>query len=227
MLVTSKKRDADSVVFMRTAPSTCTRRRNPTERDVSRAEISDLVDLARQPWTARLGFRPSDAVYVRPTTAWDLTAVARMHARCSARSLLDCYRRGGRAPAVGAVDRALRNPLSFVAFSRAGDAIATAVLRRDEGHAATCAEVSVLVEDAWQRRGLGSELTAHLAGVAHVAGFSELIAYPATAVHAVQRLMLDVGRTRVVREKGDMHLHTYLDGNATLGLGSVRQRLAG
>jgi GNAT superfamily N-acetyltransferase len=84
----------------------------------------------------------------------------------------------------------------------------------------------VLVEDAWQQRGVGGELLSHLAGVAQVAGFNELIAYPATAVPTVQRLMLEVGRTRMVPD-ADAHLHTYLPETATLGLGSVRQRLAG
>ena len=226
-LVTRRKRKAENVFGMRTAASTCTQRNNPNEPDVARVEMTELLGMSRQPWTARLGFRPADAVYVRPTTAWDLAAVARMHARCSARSLLDRYRSGGRPPAVAALDRALRNPLSFVAFSREGDAVATAVLRRDQAHTATCAEISVLVEDAWQQRGLGSELAAHLAGVARVAGYTELISYPATAVAAVQRLMVEVGRTRVVPEQRDMHLHTYLADNATLGLGSVRERLAG
>src|SRR5438445_4300379 len=139
---------------MRTVPTTCTRRPNPNEPEHQRTQISELADLARQPWTARLSYRPSDTVYIRPTTAWDLPAVARMHTRCSARSLLDRYRSGGRGPAIGAIDRALRNPLSFVAYSRTGDAIATATLRRDPRHSATCAEIGVLVEDAWQRRGL-------------------------------------------------------------------------
>jgi GNAT superfamily N-acetyltransferase len=186
--------------------------------------MTELVELARAPWTTRIGFQP---ILIRPSSAWDLAAVAQMHTRCSPRSLLDRYRHGGRPPAVGAVDRALRNPLSFVALTRQGDVVAVGSLARDPHHAATCAEVGVLVEDSWQKRGLGSELTAHLAGAAQVAGFTELIAYPATAVPAVQRLMLEIGRTRVVPQSGDMHLHTYLAEGATLGLGSVRERLAG
>ena len=66
----------------------------------------------------------------------------------------------------------------------------------------------------------------HLAGAAQVAGYNELIAYPATAVAAAQRLMVEVGRTRMVPDV-HAHLHTYLPETATLGLGSVRQRLAG
>jgi hypothetical protein len=67
---------------------------------------------------------------------------------------------------------------------------------------------------------------AHLAGIAHVAGYHELIAYPATATQAAQRLMIEVGRTRMVPGP-EVHLHTYLPEAASLGLGSVRERLAG
>jgi GNAT superfamily N-acetyltransferase len=189
-----------------------------------RVEMSELLDLARQSWTTRIGYKP---ILVRQSTPWDLTAVAKMHGRCSPRSLLDRYRAGGRPPAVIAIDRALRKPFSVVALAPDSSVVAVASIAPDPLHSPLCAELSILVEDGWQRRGLGSELTAHLAGVAQVAGFTELIAYPATAVSTVQRLMVEVGRTRAVPEAGDMHLHTYLTEGATLGLGSVRERLAG
>ena len=163
---------------------------------------------------------------VRPTTVRDLGAVAQMHRRCSARTLLDRYRQGGRAPAVAALDTELRNRYSFVAVTVDNAVVATASVRRDPLHGHLCAEAAVLVEDEWQHRGIGSELVPHIAGVAQVAGFNELIAYPATAVPVAQRLMIEIGRTRMVPD-ADAHLHTYLREAATLGLGSVRQRLAG
>jgi GNAT superfamily N-acetyltransferase len=191
-----------------------------TERTVRH----DLIALAHQPWVARVG---RHTVLVRRSQPRDLHAVARMHARCSARSLLDRFRCGGRAPSMIALDRQLREPLSYLAVLPDGSVIATATLWRDENHAATSAEVGLLVEDGWQRRGLGSDLMAHLAGVAQVGGYTDLITYPATAVSAAQRLMVEVGRTRVVPHFGDMHLHTHLSEGAALGLGSVRERLAG
>ena len=187
------------------------------------SENAQLIELSRQPWTLRVGRTP---LIVRPSSVRDLAAVARMHSRCSARSLLDRYRCGGRPPAVAALDTALRNPFGVVVAGVDGDVVAVGSLARDRSHNHLCAEIGLLVEDRWQRLGIGSELTAHLAGVAQVAGFHELIAYPATAVPAAQRLMIDVGRTRMV-PSADAHLHTYLPESATLGLGSVRQRLAG
>jgi GNAT superfamily N-acetyltransferase len=120
----------------------------------------------------------------------------------------------------------LRRPYTVVAVTTSGEIVATGALDRDRTHNQRCAEVGLLVEDNWQRLGIGSELMSHLAGVAQVAGFHELIGYPATAVPAAQRLMIEVGRTRMVPDV-EAHLHTYLSESATLGLGSVRQRLAG
>lgn len=187
------------------------------------AADSQLARLARQPWVLQAGHRP---LLVRPSSARDLAAVAHMHARCSPRSLLDRYRCGGRAPAVAALDRMLRLPYSMVAVTPAGDVVATGALEPDRLHGAHCIEVGLLVEDRWQRLGIGAELMSHLAGAAQAAGYRELIGYPATAVPVVQRLMIEVGRTRMVPD-GDAHLHTYLSDAAVLGLGSVRRRLAG
>ena len=52
-----------------------------------------------------------------------------------------------------------------------------------------------------------------------VAGYSELIVYPATSVGAVQRLLVEVGHTRVVPHPARAHLHTFLPESAGLGLG--------
>lgn len=188
-----------------------------------RTDNTELAELVREPWTLRVGNTP---FLVRSSTVRDLPAVARMHATCSARSLLDRYRSGGRPPAVVALENSLRQPFSIVVAGADGSVVAHGLLTRDRAHNHFCAEIGLLVSDRWQRLGIGTELTTHLAGVAYVAGYHELIAYPATAVTTAQRLMVEVGRTRMVPDV-HTHLHTYLAESATLGLGSVRQRLAG
>lgn len=205
------------------SPVSCRPTRPVVEPLRPRAADGELAALARAPWTLRVGRTP---LVVRPSSARDLAGVARMHSRCSARSLLDRYRAGGRPPAVAALDQMLRRPDTVVAVTAEGDVVAAATLSRDVSHSHFCAELGLIVEDGWQRLGIGIELTTHMAGLAQSAGFHELICYPATAMAAAQRLMIDVGRTRLVPDV-DAHLHTYLPESATLGLGPVRQRLAG
>jgi GNAT superfamily N-acetyltransferase len=188
-----------------------------------RSPAPALGPLAAEPWVLRVGGVP---LLIRPASQRDLAAVVRMHARCTPRSLLDRYRAGGRPPAIAAVDRQLRRPGTVVAATARGEVVATASLDRDPRHNPFCAEVGLLVEDGWQRQGIGTELLAHLAGDAAATGYRELIAYPATATAAAERLLQEVGRTRGVRDV-EAHLHTYLPESAALGLGAVRRRLAG
>lgn len=175
-----------------------------------------------QAWAVRVG---STSVLIRAAQIRDLKAVAELHRRCSPQSLLNRYRNGGRRPAVAALENQLREPLSFVAATYAGTVVATAVARPDANHD-DAAEIGLLVEDAWQGWHLGRELMSHLAGAALVCGYRELIAYPATSSKAAQRLMIDVGSTRIVVDPNGTHLHTYLTESAALGLGPVRERLA-
>jgi len=189
----------------------------------ARTENPELVELSRTPWLLRVGRSP---LIVRPSSARDLAGVAQMHSRCTPRTLLDRYHSGGRPPAIAAIDTMLRDRFSVVVTTTEGRVLAFGTLRRDPLHGSHSGELGLIVEDRWQRHGIGAELAAHIAGVAQAAGFHELIAYPATAVPAAQRLMVEIGRTRMV-PGADAHLHTHLPESAALGLGSVRQRLAG
>ena len=184
---------------------------------------ASFAGLARQPWWLRVD---AADLLIRPAASKDLEAIARMHSRCSARSLLDRYRAGGRAPAVAAMERMVRRPLSFVASTTRGEIVATAVAAVDQIHGAKSAEVGLLVEDDWQGLGMGRELMTHLAGAAVVYGYRDLIAYPATSVLLVQRLLIGVGRTRVVSLPDNPHVHAALSEAAVLGLGPVREQLA-
>jgi GNAT superfamily N-acetyltransferase len=199
-------------------------------RDIDRAIIdgaprhAELIGLVRQPWKLRLA---NGHLTVRGASPRDLHAVAGLHARCSARSLLDRYRTGGRKPAAAAVEHLLRRPLSFLACKTPGEVVAMGVAWADPTHGRDSAEVGLLVGDAWQGQGIGRAVMAHLAGSALVAGYSELIVYPATSVVAVHRLLVEVGLTRVVPHQARTHLHTFLPESAGLGLGPIQERLAG
>jgi N-acetylglutamate synthase-like GNAT family acetyltransferase len=192
-------------------------------REASRRHDS-LVALVRQPWLLRVR---SGCVLLRPAEPRDLEAVAAMHARCSAQSLLDRYRSGGRGPSVPTMQRMLRRPMSFVVTTRRGTIVGLGAAAIDPYHSRESAEIGVIVEDGWQRMGLGRELTSHIAGAAAVSGYTELIAYAGTSIAASQRLLVEVGSTRIVNDPEYPHLHTHLSESAALGLGPVRERLAG
>ena len=175
------------------------------------------TDNVRAPWLL-----PADGIIltVRGATPQDLPGVAVMHSRCSAKTLLDRYRTGGRSPGVIILDRQLREALSYVASTEDGRVIATAQLSPDTDHPIGSAEIAILVEDEWQALGIGRSLLRHCAAAASLSGYRQLIAYPGTTAPVIQRLMLGVGTTRVVAEP-QRHLHTSLPASAQYGLGNV------
>jgi GNAT superfamily N-acetyltransferase len=219
-MVSMSPRTATCLPSIRPLPTSIEASRSLT--DGSRQHAA-LIPLVRQPWMLRAG---SANLLIRPAGPRDLEAVANMHTRCSARSLLDRYRVGGRGPSVTALHRQLRRPLSFVAATPRGAILAFAVAGTDTNHGRESAEIGLLVEDEWQGIGIGREMLVHLAGAAAVSGYSELVAYTATSVVPMQRLFLEVGHPRVVTDPEHSHLHLVLPESAALGIGAVRERLA-
>ncbi|HJQ44025.1 MAG TPA: GNAT family N-acetyltransferase [Jatrophihabitantaceae bacterium] len=209
---------------------TSTLSRCPTDQQ-NGLPVSDGPDLTpeslaawvRQPWMVRVG---RENILIRGANARDLPAAAAMHARCSARSLLERYRLGGRAPSPVALERQLRRTLSFVACTSSGEIVATAIAVADAMHGDGTAEVGILVRDDRQRRGLGRELLTHLSAGAYTCGYSQLITYTATSISAAHRMLVGIGRTYSVPDAQAPHLHTYLTESSSLGLGPVREHLA-
>ena len=103
--------------------------------------------------------RPADVAVLRPATVADTEAVLAMSARCS-RETLD-HRFHGSADA-GSYFRALlragRGQQTLLAW-HGPTCVGVATLGVD---ATGTAALAVLVEDAWQRRGIGTQLTATL-----------------------------------------------------------------
>lgn len=184
---------------------------------------ASLAVWVRQPWMVRVG---NENVLIRGTTPRDFGAVAGMHTRCTPRSLLERYRSGGKPPSAVAIERLLRRTLAFVACTARGDVVAIASAASDVTHGSSTADIGVLVEDTWQRRGLGREMITHLAAAAYVCGYSELITYTGPSTLAATQLLTDVGRTYAVLDATTPHLHTYLSESTTLGLGAIREHLA-
>lgn len=194
-----------------------------TMRSVQSISTGDRTELVRLPWALRVD---GVSMVVRPSTPRDLANVAVMHHRCSARSLLGRYQLGGRAPSILALDRLLRQPLNFVVTMRestgAAAVVAMATLTTDLRSGEESLQAGVIVEDSWQRLGIGRELMVHIAGVASVSGFREVVAYPGLMTEATQRMVTSVGTTRMVNNQDGIQLRTSLPTSAASGVGALR-----
>ncbi|MGW9028556.1 GNAT family N-acetyltransferase [Streptomyces sp. NPDC055722] len=114
-----------------------------------------------------------DAITVRRADTSDLQAAKQMHARCSGRTLGMRYH----GP-VGDADRYLRHLLSprfgrtLAVQTASGRVVGLGHLLWDGDET----EVALLVEDEWQRRGIGTELLGRLVGMAVEAGCENVYA---------------------------------------------------
>ncbi|WP_030022978.1 GNAT family N-acetyltransferase [Streptomyces monomycini] len=137
------------------------------------ARVRALVEL-----DARLGRRvpprrdvltlpEGNALTVRRADASDLAAAREMHDRCSARTLAMRYH-GPVADAERYLDHLLspRFGRTLAVETASGRLVALGHLLWDGEET----EVALLVEDAWQQRGIGSELLRRLVGMAADAG---------------------------------------------------------
>jgi len=93
---------------------------------------------------------------VRQAAAADVPAMVAMHGRCSARSRRSRYLSGGNVPSSTDLRRMVhrRHGRTLVAEHPDGSVVATANLMRD----GDSAEAALLVEDSWQRKGIGTVL---------------------------------------------------------------------
>lgn len=133
-------------------------------------------------------------VTVQRADTRDLQAALEMHRRCSKTTLSQRYH----GPADDA-DRYLRHLLSprfgrsLAARTASGKLVALGHLLWDGDET----EAALLVEDDWQRRGIGSELLRHLAELAREAGSSDMYAVTQASnsamISAMRRLGLPLG----------------------------------
>jgi GNAT superfamily N-acetyltransferase len=166
-----------------------------TPAEFARAQA--LADIAGQVALVQLAqatlLLPDGAeLALRPATAADLDEVAAMHDRCSAGSLYRRYLAGSRGPTPAQLARLLapKRGCALVATDAAGRIVALANLV-GEGEVA---EAALLVQDSWQRRGVGTALLRRLIALAGPADFAAVMLH----THAENAPML-----RTVRRVGD------------------------
>ncbi|GHH50941.1 GNAT family N-acetyltransferase [Lentzea cavernae] len=171
-----------------------------TEVELTRAQA--LLDLLEAPApTLRAALLEDGAALVlRPGSPSDEDAVADLHSRCSMRTLFNRYHSGMRTLPRRWVHRLLAPPRGTAVLAQAGDKV---VALGQLIHTATpeCAEVSLLVEDAWQRRGVGATLLGALAADARAAGFTELVAWCLPSESALVRTAARAGLQATTRRE--------------------------
>jgi len=121
--------------------------------------------------------KPDETVWIRLARPEDADAVAAMHERCSEESL---YRRY--LAAVGEWrDLTLRRltgghrGATLVVMSEEGDIVGLGHVFPDAPDDGQAAEIALLVEDAYQGRGVGTRLVRHMLELAERLGFDEVV----------------------------------------------------
>ncbi|WP_336159149.1 GNAT family N-acetyltransferase [Amycolatopsis sp. VC5-11] len=131
------------------------------------------------------------AVVLRLGTPRDTDAIGAVHLRCSAKTLFNRYHTGLRTVPRKWLHRLLMPPRGTSLLAVCGrDVIGFGQLisQRDG-----TAEVSLLVEDAWQRQGIGTALLARLVALAGADGITELTAVRLPGNDAMARTAVRAG----------------------------------
>lgn len=147
---------------------------------------------------------------VRPATPEDAVAVRDLHQRCSATALAQRYFGGGHVPADARLARLLEptGGVTLLAFDGArAVAMANLLAEGDLG------EIAVLVEDGWQRRGVGSALVRRLIAYAERADFVAVVAHIAADNNAMLRTLRRFGTGTVDREGSMLSVTLPLPGS--------------
>lgn len=162
------------------------RRAAPDFTPAEYARVQALLTLAAavgqgDPVAQTLLLPGGEELWLRPATPADQAAVRAMHARCSPASL---YRRylSGAEPTEAQLARLLapaRGSTLLALNRRSVVGVATLV---GEG---VQAEVGLLVEDGWQRRGIGTALLRRTLALATSTGFDAVVVHTQADNHAL------------------------------------------
>jgi GNAT superfamily N-acetyltransferase len=204
------------VVLRRTAPFTATEHARAVAFAEVAAELLTPGGHADEPDYDEPTVSPhtSEPPVVRLATFDDTAALVRMHARCSADSV---YRRY--ATPLARIDERFARRLLL-----AGNGALVATVRDEVvgiASISTCeaaiAEVSLLVEDGWQRNGLGTQLLTGAARLARGQGAHEVVLRSRTHNPALMSLAFASGLRARIKLDGDTVVVTVgVDGHKPL-----------
>ncbi len=186
-----------TIVLTRLAPAF-------TPAEFARAQA--LVDVARAAIMCRTGnatllLPDGRELTVRPAGQSDLPKVRQMHARCAAQTLFKRYLAGTGGPSDPQLQRLLSpaRGVALLAEDERGDVVAVANLI-GEGEVA---EAALLVEDAMQRKGIGTALLRRMLALAGPLGLRGVVLHTQADNHAMARTILRVRpQTTFERDEG-------------------------
>ncbi|MEV4532477.1 GNAT family N-acetyltransferase [Asanoa sp. NPDC049518] len=141
---------------------------------------------------------------LRPATPDDLPALMAMHERCSAGTRRHRYLTGDGVPGPAQLGRLLdqsrvRTLLAVVPGVTSGDPVVAMANLVVEG---SLAELSVVVEDGWQRRGVGTALVRRALAHAERLGCAAVLAHTTADNVAMERTLRRLGHPAPVRRDG-------------------------
>ncbi|WP_053205093.1 GNAT family N-acetyltransferase [Jiangella muralis] len=149
--------------------------------------------------TTRL--RDGRSVTVRAATARDAGDVSAMHLRCSTETVRHRYH--SVPPMTGRfLAQLVGTEIALVAVAPNRAVVALANLGRDDGDAGGAGELAVVVEDRWQRAGLGATLLDHLVDMARLVGYHEVYTVGLPGNRWYRTTLARHGRTRLERSDG-------------------------
>ncbi|TQM83682.1 acetyltransferase (GNAT) family protein [Saccharothrix saharensis] len=191
---------------------------------VERARGQALMDLlaargVAAPQPTALLTDDGMALVLRPGRAGDEDAVADLHSRCSMGTLFHRYHAGVRTVPRRWLHRLLSPPRGSTAVAQCADRV-VALGQLIPMSTPDSAEVSLLVEDEWQGRGVGTALLGALAGAARAAGRRELVGWCLPAETGLVRTAARAGLpTSVRREDGLLRVSIATGGARATGPG--------
>jgi GNAT superfamily N-acetyltransferase len=151
-----------------------------TPAEFARAQA--LAEVAR----AALGRAP---IMLRPAEKTDLTALAAMHERCGSRTLALRYLSGTRRAGETRLRRMLNPGRGIALVAEAVHSGQVVALGNLVSEGELC-EAAVLVEDAWQRKGIGTAMLRRLVAAAAGVGLCAVVVHGHTSNEAMRRTVL-------------------------------------
>jgi GNAT superfamily N-acetyltransferase len=172
-----------------------------TDVELARARgLAEVLTAARTKPQAPTAVLTNDGagVVLRMGRPSDADSVAQMHARCSLHTLFARYHAGVRSVPKRWLSRLLNPPRGNTVLAICGyDVIGMAQLI-STGNPST-AEVSLLIEDAWQRKGIGTALLSRAACAARAQGVTSLVAWCLPSESSPLRTAARAGLTTATR----------------------------